>query len=245
MTAILYRYFGFIDLERTGLRFRWLEVSWNRMGFALGLHRWGEPSHWSLHVHLLWLNVFLRLPFAAREHDGEMSDQWGFSFWGDDRGQFFNALHLHWHARTKVVYMPWDWTFHGHEVLTADGQWIPAADTMWDWTLRAPVGYGRHSAEPDGRKFELLPYHYRLRNGQVQNVMAAVSVDRREWRWRALKSLPWPAKRRTTINVDFDGEVGERAGSWKGGTTGCGYELKSDETPKQCLRRMERERAFT
>lgn len=46
------------------------------------------------------------------------------------------------------------------------------------------------------------------------------------------------------IDVDFDGEVGERTGSWKGGTVGCSYESRPGETPVQTLRRMERERRF-
>jgi hypothetical protein len=39
-------------------------------------------------------------------------------------------------------------------------------------------------------------------------------------------------------------EAGKRKGSWKGGTLGCGYELKKNETPLECLRRMESEREF-
>lgn len=245
MSAILYRYFGLIDVERTGMRFRWLEVSWNRLGLALALIRWGDPNHWSLHLHFLWLNMFLRLPFPARGHDGEMSDNWGFSLTNDDVGLRFNAIHLNWHTKTKIIYLPWAWEFHSHEVLTPAGKWVKADSTMWDWTLREPVGYGRSNAGPDGRRFELLPYHYRLRDDEVQNVMAAVSVGRMEWRWRWLMWLPWPAMKRTSIDVHFEHQVGERAGSWKGGCTGCGYEMKPGETPKQCLRRMERERAFT
>jgi hypothetical protein len=47
---------------------------------------------------------------------------------------------------------------------------------------------------------------------------------------------------RTTIGVEFNDEVGERSGSWKGGTLGCGYEILPNETPLMCLRRMEKER---
>lgn len=47
-----------------------------------------------------------------------------------------------------------------------------------------------------------------------------------------------------TIDVEFDDEVGERSGSWKGGTMGCGYEMRASETPWETLRRMERERKF-
>jgi len=49
---------------------------------------------------------------------------------------------------------------------------------------------------------------------------------------------------KTYIDVEFDNEIGDRVGTYKGGTIGCGYELKKDETPLQCLRRMESEREF-
>ena len=96
------------------------------------------------------------------------------------------------------------------------------------------------------RKHEVLtekethPYRYLLDNGDVQCVSATIYKERRKWtrRW-----LPW-SKVSTAIWVEFDKEVGERTGSWKGGVTGCGYEMKLNETPKQTLRRMERERIF-
>ena len=33
-------------------------------------------------------------------------------------------------------------------------------------------------------------------------------------------------------------EVGEETGSWKGGTIGCGYNLKPGETAEECFDRM-------
>lgn len=52
------------------------------------------------------------------------------------------------------------------------------------------------------------------------------------------------SKIRTDIDVEFDKEVGERTGSWKGGVLGCGWGLLPGETPYECLKRMERERLF-
>jgi hypothetical protein len=69
-------------------------------------------------------------------------------------------------------------------------------------------------------------------------------VEEREWRPRWFKWTSLFARKRKTINVDFNDEVGERTGSWKGGTLGCGYDLLPNETPLECLRRMERERKF-
>lgn len=83
-------------------------------------------------------------------------------------------------------------------------------------------------------------YIYRLRSGEIQQRTATIKVESRMWTryW-----LPWRRLSRY-IDVDFSDEVGERTGSWKGGTTGCSYNMLADETPLQCLRRMERERSF-
>lgn len=83
-------------------------------------------------------------------------------------------------------------------------------------------------------------YTYTLRSGEVQNRVAKVYAETRTW-WRPW--LPW-RKTVTSINVEFDGEVGERTGSWKGGTVGCGYPMLPGEAPVETLRRMERERVF-
>lgn len=96
------------------------------------------------------------------------------------------------------------------------------------------------------RKHEVLtepeahPYTYTLRSGEVQQRTATIKHDRRVWtRW-------WLPFRRVSnaIDVTFSDEVGERTGSWKGGTIGCGYQMKPGETPLQTLRRMELERKF-
>jgi len=39
-------------------------------------------------------------------------------------------------------------------------------------------------------------------------------------------------------------EVGKEKGSWKGGCVGCSYEILPNETPLECLKRMEKERKF-
>jgi len=87
---------------------------------------------------------------------------------------------------------------------------------------------------------EIHPYHYTLKSGIIQERTATINVESRLWtRW-------WIPMRlfKKTIDVNFNDQVGERTGSWKGGTLGCGYDMLPDETPLQTLRRMERERKF-
>lgn len=103
----------------------------------------------------------------------------------------------------------------------------------WAWN------HVRHTVDETTR--QTADYTYTLESGEVQHRTATIVADEREWR----RAFWWPRKMvRRSIDVTFNDEVGERTGSWKGGTIGCGYELLPNETPLACLRRMERERKF-
>lgn len=87
---------------------------------------------------------------------------------------------------------------------------------------------------------EVHPYRYTLRNGTVQERTATIQAEYRRWTryW-------WPRVMEVrAIDVQFSDEVGERTGSWKGGTIGCGYNMLPGESPLDTLRRMEAERKF-
>lgn len=101
----------------------------------------------------------------------------------------------------------------------------------WSW---------RHQEHKILTEPESYPYAYVLRDGTVQYRIAKIRVETRLW------TRPWlpSSLLRKSIDVEFDGEVGERTGTWKGGTLGCSYEMKQDETPLGTLRRMEQERKF-
>lgn len=71
-----------------------------------------------------------------------------------------------------------------------------------------------------------------------------IYVEEREWRPKWLTWTKLFAKVSRTIDVNFSEEVGSRKGSWKGGTLGCGYELRKNETPLDGIKRMEQERKF-
>ena len=108
-----------------------------------------------------------------------------------------------------------------------------------------------HQREASAWK-ETYSYSYHLKSGEVQQRLATISVSEMEWRWRwfgrkgwcKLLNFPWPRLVRRYLDVEFEKEIGERTGSWKGGTVGCSYSLRKWETPFECLKRMERERKF-
>ena len=184
-----------------------------------------------LHIHVLFLNVFLHLPLTAvppstREVWQNEWQTWGFSLCDD-------AVHFNWGEDCKVWNLPcFNKVHQRHEVRRADGSWVPY------------VGSYEHNKTPDGREEFVLPYAYRLRNDELQQRKATVFVERRAWRPRWFEWTSLFEKSCQSIAVEFDDEVGERTGSWKGGCVGCGYTMLPGETPKQTLRRMERERFF-
>lgn len=105
--------------------------------------------------------------------------------------------------------------------------------------IQMPWGW-RHRKHEILSEPETHPYRYVLNRGDVQDRTATIKVERRTW------TRPWLPWRRvsTYIDVEFNGEIGERSGSWKGGCIGCSYDMLPGESALETLRRMERERKF-
>lgn len=140
----------------------------------------------------------------------------------------------------KFFYYPWSYDHCQTEFIDHEGKFIQAPSSS-DW-------FEQYRFTKNNKKYDTYSYTYIRKDGTVQNRKAKVSVERRTWwqRWFGLgKKHMTPKKVRTSIDIAFDDEVGERTGSWKGGTVGCGYDLLPGETPYECLRRMEKERKFT
>lgn len=154
------------------------------------------------------------------------------------------------HSRTdpwwrKMLYrdFPWALAWRSTEVLT-DG----LREAIWREDRKSRrVGDTFESMREQDKAAKsvssTLPYRYVLKDGTVQDVLATIHLERREWRARWYPVIPIK-KSCTTIAVNFSAEVGEGTGSWKGGVLGCGYDLNGSETAVECLRRMERERKF-
>jgi len=101
----------------------------------------------------------------------------------------------------------------------------------WSWKHREH----KILTEPESH-----PYVYTLRSGKVQTRIATIKAEYRRWTrfWFPYKMV------NQSIDIEFNDEVGERSGSWKGGCIGCSYDMLPGETPLDTLRRMERERKF-
>lgn len=187
--------------------------------WSMNVHKCNE--HWGIQFFCFWLKLW-RYKIPPKE----MFCSWGWSY---QREELFSSLHLNWGEYTKIIDMPWSWKWVKTEYKLRTGGFVERP--KHDWEIDTEYQYKRH-----------YPYIYTLKSGEVQNRIAKVTVSR--WTWR--RRWAWfPGLRvRNYIDVTFDQEVGERIGSWKGGTIGCSYDLRINETPYECLKRMERERKF-
>lgn len=206
--------------------------------------RFDEPYRMWLEIVPFVGEFWIAVPdfFKGKPLTDCMLDKWGFSWdWRTDRR--FEDIRLHWGYHCKFIYMPWDWKHYRTDKLMADGTWWRS-----DFYLNHKRGIkwiDNYRKEDTLDLFkEVYDYNYKLRKGEIQKRTATIGVEEWEWRWRWFMRLPFPRMIRKSITVEFSDEVGERSGSWKGGCIGCGYHMKEFETPKDTLKRMEREREF-
>ncbi len=188
-------------------------------------------------IGLIFFSLTIILPIKSKHTDECDPPRWGIAyhnqtFWiylgGKGNGKGGN--------KWWTMNMPWQYDWVRTSNLKKDGTW-------------------EHETKGNKKDFwkdewkdiiwsDIYPYTYVLKSGEVQQRLATVKVEEREWRLYWFKWLPFPKKVIKKIAIDFNDEVGEGTGSWKGGCTGCSYNLLPKESPIDCLRRMEKERKF-
>lgn len=207
----------------------WIEFYLHKTNFNIRYELAGyfDTRH-LISISFLFFSLYLHLPLHS-QYDECDPPGYGISYFG-------RTLWWHWNREFYTLHMPWDYDWIRTSNLREDGNW-------------------EHETRGDSKDFyddkwkyiiwsKTYPYVYVLNNGTIQKRNATVKVEEREWRQKWLRWTPLFSKIRKTIDVTFDGEVGERTGTWKGGTIGCGYDLRKGESPLDCLIRMEKDRKF-
>jgi len=226
--------------KHTIYRNDWLEfcTGWRKLNFKVAPASYFD-SRWFLAFSLGWGQFYIHLPIRSK-YDECDPPRYGFYFYSVE-GWLPTELVLCKGRKIKTFYLPWS------------PEWVRTSRMLKDETwLHEKVGDRKKGIEMNWWKKEVqdslwsetYPYTYVLKDGTVQERLATVKVEEREWRPRWFMWTSLFAKKRTSIDIEFDKEVGERTGSWKGGTVGCGYDLLPNESPLECLRRMEKERKF-
>lgn len=225
------RILGVWRVNRDSVDFQWGYFA-PKFGLEFMVHRgFYFETRYAVSICLGWGQLHIKLPFRANIEASHDWQQYGFQIADKSLWIRRGECEANQQSRRPII---WDFPFasliyESHEVQRKDGSWVPY------------VGSWERGKEPDQRYTETHSFTYTLRSGEVQRRKATIYKDRRRYH---RKWLPFLKKTFTCIDVAFNDEVGERSGSWKGGTVGCSYDLLPGESMLDCLRRMEREREF-
>jgi hypothetical protein len=191
-----------------------------------------------------WGSLYINLPIRTGIQDCE-SAAWGFNYHDNTIWIYIGGAGNFEGGKKWVTFrMPWYYTWVRTSTLMKDG---------YDWFHE--TSKNRQKWEKDDEGVIIGSYNWVEKNKWSETyeyidlydntiLNATIGVSEREWRPLWFKWTSLFAKKRKTIDVNFDQEVGREKGSWKGGVLGCGYEILPNETPLQCLKRMEKERNF-
>lgn len=189
-----------------------------------------EDDTVAAHICLGYGDFYFSFPFKIKHKKNQNYEAPSYGVYYFENSLVFKLGHFN-----KHFYMPWDYTWHRTSYMKKDSTWEHETRPS---RLNSP---SKNFYDDDVWKNILWRrvYPYTCNGDEVA---ATVKVSEMEWRPRATKRFPIFQKIRKSIDVSFSSEVGKRKGSYKGGTTGCGYNMLKGESPLACLRRMERER---
>jgi hypothetical protein len=184
-----------------------------------------------LQVYWIFGKLFLHLPLKPW-----FRGEWGIGLF-NCCGGFPDQIYINYGKKHKFIDLPWMLEYCLTKYLLKDGSWALEGRghkiiDRWEESFKARL------------LTEVHPYLYILKDGTNQPRTATITYETRNWRRKWLKFTDLFSYTRPTISIDFDREIGERSGSWKGGTVGCSFDLKPGETGEQALRRMEATRKF-
>lgn len=207
-------------------------------GFQLSYKTCGyfDPRH-QVTIALIFFHLTICLPIRSHRTTECDPPKWGVAY-HDQTFWIYRGGKGNFQGGNKwwTIGMPWEYVWVRTSTLRKDG----------DWEHSRPGNYWDPSSDKnlDNIWYLTVPYTYTLRSGELQHCLATMHVKEWEWRRRWLKWTSFKAKVTRDIEVEFDAEVGESAGSWKGGVIGTSFTLLPGEEPIDCLRRMERDKKF-
>lgn len=205
-----------------------VEISWRKRGWEVGAGVHIHSNDDDLGSRLLFLEFWkltVVLPLGITEYPWPTMEGPQWSIYASKEFGFG----IHWRMWRKAWSWPWDIHSLAYEVRLEDGTWISV-----------------FKADKNIYKEQHL-YTYILKSGEIQERIATISKHRHVLcrnMFKLLSRFKWFKWIKESINIEFNDEIGERSGSWKGGCIGCSYDLRKDETMLDALRRMENERKF-
>lgn len=216
-----------------------------RAGLEFYISRGGYfDQRYEVSFALGWGKFMIRLPFKTKLKEGCDAPKYGFAvhnntFWIYIGGEYDESMGQ---CTGNDQWITWDlpffsWEFDGHwirekrqsGVFIQSGDWIKIGK-MDAYSFRKDMAYT-----------ETHEFVYTLKNGMVQWRTATCTIEKRKW-YR--KWFPWLKKTSHVIDIEFNDEVGNRSGTWKGGIMGMTHELHDGETIKSSLKRLEQDKTL-
>jgi hypothetical protein len=237
----------------------WFEfyTGWRHPNFEYHTAEYEGNRHY-LSASIGWGKIYWYFPWRNKKvTEDDVNDPqpvYGFYLYGE--GHFFDQLVIYvnkdGHSDTKHIDMPWQLDFYRHSIRLKDGWW-----TMYEKDRKKAYKKARKTGEKvdwDDRRFWLsdddesilkkkFKFRYITKNKEVQDTTATCFIEEREWRpkWFAWTGLFKCVS--TVLNIQFDDEMGNQRGSWKGGVMGVSAKMTKDEKEsldmESALRRYE------
>jgi len=197
---------GLYRINRDSLDFKWGSFSPKfgfRFNYQLGFY---DSCNHHLLFNLGWGGFIIKLPFKVKDCSDLSTfeePEYGFHFYQE-------MLWLEWGERKKTIWLPFK---------TLDLDRMDVLGTTSEWIDLKFLSYKEEKElEESGEIYtETHPFTYVLDSGKVQNRKATCQV--RRWEWKR-KWFPFLDKTRLAVDIMFNSEVGEEAGSYKGGLIG-------------------------
>jgi len=186
-----------------------------------------------INLDLIFFSLTFVLPFRNKWTDECDSPKWGIAI-------HHNTVWIYRGGKGNMNGGSKWWTLH-IPFLTKD--WVRTSILLSDDTWEHETKGNRKDFYKDEWKKKQKSWTYDYTDSYDGEVIpTTIYVEEREWRpkwlhWTNLFSIV-----NRSIDIHFSKECGKRKGSWKGGVLGCGYTLLKNETPLDCLKRMEKDR---
>jgi len=126
-------------------------------------------------------------------------------------------------------FLPWtQWRQIAHRIYNADGS-LAGDVAAFPWDQYSSVKDAATKAQ------------FFIKDFDEAKIGASTLIEEREWRrgtgWFRWLGFIVPKKKRRSLDIHFDDEVGPEKGSWKGGLIGTSIEMLPGESHEQAFRR--------
>lgn len=219
--------------KKTYEKSSWVVFRWGG-GFELTYEVCGYfDNRPRINLNLIFFSITLVVPFRNKWTDECHAPKWGISIHNESvwiyRGGKGND-----NGGNKW----WTW-----DIPFISRNWVRTSILLKDNTWEHETEASKKSFWKDEwkQKQEVWNYDY-VDSYDNEVIPTKIYVEEMEWRPKWLQWTSLFSKVRTTIDVHFSKGCGSRKGSWKGGVIGCSYNLLQNESPIDCIKRMEKER---